>query len=538
MEDVLMQIENDWDNYKGVAADTSVLKSPVKDFKKALGDALAFEGTFAFSTEDSDAPNPYLNLDGVGFVGVPFTSNAQAKLIVKTAKKKAGGLWSIPAEKVQVTNPRWNAWLRESVLPEMHSALSRSLKKSASTDLRLVSLTLQSVDPKARDHVEKLTPAAKESYASLSVILPSLENSGSVEISHEGLSLKVPFESHGTTTISSVPGCMQTTHPARDGHVLSLQYEILWQGKQHSNPRVHFKGHTSVTTELTRMFRSWKDSKKNSDTPHLLGFLLKTECPAPSASTIRVATPPPRYYSNSTLNSQKTPPPPPPPEQYVKPTSLKKANQRVLAQIAPVAKAYGFDVHLGQVQYAKHGFVELDNVECESCDDKIYDRPEDARFMNDDCGEYREKVVLQHVFSLDGVPMQMKARAMDGTVQEAKGVFVNGALTDGVRISEIVGCSSYGDRGAYLDRTWTSMALLISPKDSPFARSSLRLTDPGKICSQLDSSSSSRPSGKEGTFRRQDSNGKKAKDEDEDMDGDEDHEDEDEGEDRDEERGQ
>lgn len=77
-------------------------------FSAALSDGFIFDGEFAVSAHYAMgvAPNPCLELDGLGTVGLPL-SDREARTIVSACESvhnpdSGAGIWEMPADKVRV----------------------------------------------------------------------------------------------------------------------------------------------------------------------------------------------------------------------------------------------------------------------------------------------------------------------------------------------------------------------------------------------------------------------------------------------------
>ncbi|KAL0576696.1 hypothetical protein V5O48_005295 [Marasmius crinis-equi] len=202
---------------------------------------------------------------------------------------------------------------------------------------------------------------------------------------------------------------------------------------------------SSSSKELAHLFYSWKAAlDARSDTaPHLLAVLLKGVYPKIPA------------YSKVYKTELK-------PEQHIKVSSLQDIDCKVLAKLAPAAKSYGFDMHLGQFHHEQFGLVRVDAAtfwETEKYDEDP-DKAEFERILDGD-SDYREKLEIEHVFSLDGIPMVLDER----DVEELQSIFVNGTITDRPRSNKLVDYSPF-DGGPYLTRTWYRRILLLSPEGS------------------------------------------------------------------------
>ncbi|KAL0064905.1 hypothetical protein AAF712_008159 [Marasmius tenuissimus] len=263
----------------------------------------------------------------------------------------------------------------------------------------------------------------------------------------------------------------------------------------------------SSEQELVRAFRSWRavvDSESSSgsddsddlgeedtEIPHLFAVLLK-------GIYLRVKDDDPPFYQKTT--SQISHP--------LNVSSLQESDRSILAKLAPYAKAYGFDVHLGQSTYTEIGDLDTGDVKVNSENAKEYEYPGDlreAQFL-DTCHEdiCDEQIRIDYVCSLDGIPMDMAVRTVDpeyssyDSDEDTRNIFLNGSYNDGDWECEMVPYSRTG--GPFLVRSWTRKVLLISPRDSPHIKFSLRPDSQKCMADQLERSSSDSPTVKEKKF--------------------------------------
>ncbi|KAJ8072984.1 hypothetical protein PM082_019847 [Marasmius tenuissimus] len=230
--------------------------------------------------------------------------------------------------------------------------------------------------------------------------------------------------------------------------------------------------------DFSQFFRSWKAAIDSSsqDTPHLLAFLLKGEYP-------RIPPYSQGYGATEELD----------PKDHFKPSSLQDSDRSILAKIAPFAKCYGFNIHLGQSQYHEFGILDTGEVDLDAlyAADEEYDYgdPEQGTILTEyEAGdEYQEELTIEHVFSLHGIPMDLMARDVLG--DNIRNIFVNGTYNDGMRKSEIEPYSQV-DGGPYLSRDWTRKVLLVSPENSTRTSVTPRLSNHEWMTSELHQSKS------------------------------------------------
>uniref|UniRef100_A0A0W0FRW8 Uncharacterized protein n=1 Tax=Moniliophthora roreri TaxID=221103 RepID=A0A0W0FRW8_MONRR len=178
----------DWDSYKGQKVeDEKPLVSPLTDIRAGLDSALAGElhsnGTFAHSTIHSDAPNPCLCLDGVGTLGLPL-NDMQSRMIIEASilgmiAEPERGVWRFPGDKIVFENPRWDQWLKQTVVSSIHTALDATSVPISVVECRLRYLVIHGPYADAQRYTDNFAEGARQ-YGFLSIILPSRHSGGNV----------------------------------------------------------------------------------------------------------------------------------------------------------------------------------------------------------------------------------------------------------------------------------------------------------------------------------------------------------------------
>ncbi|KAF9022458.1 hypothetical protein BDZ89DRAFT_1137300 [Hymenopellis radicata] len=487
-----MEAIEDWDTYAGASVDDekpllAVSTSIKDDLNAALSGEFQFDGTFAHSNVYTDAPNPCLNLDGLGSVGLPL-SERDARAIMEVATAGTGveqGLWTFPGVKVHFDNPQFTNWIMHTAVPSINTALAAYVAPSVG-QYQLRSLTLRGAHADALNCYEEMREDSRQ-YGILSVVLPSRHIGGQIRIIHQGTTKT--FNTAGnsaasTTVVGAYTGVTQSLDSIQSGYVVCLSYELNCLGESHSIPRLPQL--VGATTQLRHVFRSWRQKLDGVEEP--------SDDPDLEDDDVDVPQLIPCLFEHTYGDMS-----------HLKATALQGADRLMLSHIAPLAKVYGFNLHLSQVTYTESGGVTLDvpyyggrsrygrygyNFYDEDSDE--YDDV-DADDVEMDEVEDRS-VSFRTVFALDGMPMQMSGTAVsslnDGDPVEC---FINGDLTDGDKESSF---DRYDRESGYLTYAYKRSVLIISPKESEDVKFTI-----GDIrsfaCAGLESSLSETPSPKE-----------------------------------------
>ncbi|EEB95206.1 hypothetical protein MPER_05861 [Moniliophthora perniciosa FA553] len=158
----------------------------------------------------------------------------------------------------------------------------------------------------------------------------------------------------------------------------------------------------------------------------------------------------------------------------------------MLTQIAPLAKAYGFALHLADAVYTESGRGYWGGCYWDSDEDDEDDI--DAEEL--DMDEVDETFFyIRNVVALDGMPMTISGADLD----DHERLCVNGEIKDRDCISDF----DRNDReSGTLTHTWSSKALLITPKASPRVHFSIGAVSEF-ACTTLTKSFSEAPSARE-----------------------------------------
>ncbi len=254
-------------------------------------------------------------------------------------------------------------------------------------------------------------------YGLLSVVLPSRHTGGQIRIVHQGTTKT--FNTAGnsaasTTVVGAYTGVTHSLDSLQSGYVVCLSYELNYLGESHSIPRLPQL--IGATTQLYHVFRSWRQKLDGVEEPSD-----DSDLEADDDDDVPQLIP---CLFEHTYNDVS----------HFKATTLQGADRLMLKHIAPLAKVYGFNLHLSQVTYSESGGATLDVSDYGYRDRFGYDYYDEDSDEYDDVDpddaemdEVDEKTVsFSTVFALDGMPMQMSGKAVDSL----KG-FINGGLTDG-----------------------------------------------------------------------------------------------------------
>ncbi|KAJ7579274.1 hypothetical protein C8J56DRAFT_1059498 [Mycena floridula] len=222
-----------------------------------------------------EAPNPFIQIDGFGFIGFPFVQSDIEKLIdvcdpCSLAPQESGAcIWESSVSKLHLNNQsQWGTWLLKAALRGAARAFGFPVDKCRCVLDRM----LLQVQQGSHDIVLH-EPGDREPYrfGTMEIILPSAFTGGDIEISFGGV-VKTISSSHPSALITSVVVSKTSASVKRcaieTGHRISLRYKLLMEPGVHRAMRL--PNHQAASARLRFLLSSWMLRKY--DDPTVLHF--------------------------------------------------------------------------------------------------------------------------------------------------------------------------------------------------------------------------------------------------------------------------
>ncbi|KAG6814742.1 hypothetical protein H0H93_012420, partial [Arthromyces matolae] len=105
------------------------------DLEEALQGDFDFKGSFYYGALAPTAPNPCLNIEGLGSIGLPL-GERDARAIIDVSARAPFGMgsqtvvdskvrdtWEIEPSKIKFDNPAWTRFIQDYVIPTVWQAL-------------------------------------------------------------------------------------------------------------------------------------------------------------------------------------------------------------------------------------------------------------------------------------------------------------------------------------------------------------------------------------------------------------------------------
>ncbi|GJE87362.1 hypothetical protein PsYK624_034450 [Phanerochaete sordida] len=281
--------------------------NPIRDqMEDVLLDAkLDWNCAFSFYRAHSDAPNPLLNIDHVGTVGLPVAArDVQALRDQELAESdtnsaERGPVWQVDVKKVKAAASKWHKFVEKAAQDVLDSLSLETKNKKPRVELKRLLVFEEGSDLIPNNDSEETGRA----FATMLIFLPSQHTGGAIHLSKHGLSFKFDPSANcleQTSVLAWRPGTTLTQRgnsrfscakikgkPLTSGHRLALSYTISSATK----PARASAADTTALTQLTNVLDAWNKARAAAlDTPRKLVCLLAGSYAAPLAlSTLRGA---------------------------------------------------------------------------------------------------------------------------------------------------------------------------------------------------------------------------------------------------------
>ncbi|RDX51144.1 hypothetical protein OH76DRAFT_1401917 [Lentinus brumalis] len=247
-----------------------------------LSSDLEFTGAFSFNRAYPTAPNPSLNIDGLGTVGLPL-SIRDAAAIKQCAEQAPFGMadrtivdksvrdtWEIDATKVHFMNAAWAPFMAQTVR-DVCEVLGVNFQASQPR-CELYKLLLYETGSHFLPHVD--TEKVNGMFATIVVVLPSWFAGGAVRVAHGELSETYDNSANSLTTTSVLAWYTDVEHEVKHitaGYRLALSFNLIHTT---SALRPALSPQNGVAARLRQVLLSWKEGESQDEAPAKLIYLL------------------------------------------------------------------------------------------------------------------------------------------------------------------------------------------------------------------------------------------------------------------------
>ncbi|KZV75575.1 hypothetical protein PENSPDRAFT_72660 [Peniophora sp. CONT] len=234
--------EEDGDEYEEV--EMSDIKASIKSAFKACKSG--FQGTYATWQKYPSAPNPCMDIDGLGIIGLPLSAAEAERLRVRCNPAAFGkgertvidtsvrDTYELDGVHVQFGNPLWDGWLGEA----MSNACEQLGVKGKQVRHELYKLLLYETG--SHFHMHQDTEKSPGMFATVVIVLPSYHEGGSVHVKHGRQEKTLDSSGQGIATTSVLAWYTDVHHevkPVTKGFRLALAFNLMHTGADVPMPR-------------------------------------------------------------------------------------------------------------------------------------------------------------------------------------------------------------------------------------------------------------------------------------------------------------
>ncbi|KAL1951365.1 hypothetical protein VTO73DRAFT_514 [Trametes versicolor] len=277
--------ETDEDDDNDEEEEDEDLQDPSQDIKEDLAAILSgdleFTGAFSFNKTYPTAPNPALNIDGLGTIGLPLSTRDAAAIKARSEQAPFGKVdqtivdktvrdtWEIDATKVHFENGAWVPFMDQAVR-DVCQVLGVNFEASKPR-CELYKLLLYETGSHFLPHVD--TEKVNGMFATIVVILPSRFTGGAVHVRHGDLDQTYDSSEGSLTNTSVLAWYTDVEHEVKavtGGYRLALSFNLVHT----TNALRPTLSVSTLPSRLQHVLRSWKQAEGGGDAPRKIIYLL------------------------------------------------------------------------------------------------------------------------------------------------------------------------------------------------------------------------------------------------------------------------
>ncbi|PIL31379.1 hypothetical protein GSI_06079 [Ganoderma sinense ZZ0214-1] len=240
-----------------------------EELSSMLEGGLEFTGAISFTQAYPTAPNPILDIEGLGIVGLPLSSR-DAAAIKACAEQAPFGMadQTVVDKTVSFVNEAWQPFLK-GVLQDVCQALGVNFDASKPL-CELYKLLLYETGSHFLPHVD--TEKVDGMFATIVIVLPAKFTGGAVHVSHGGFSETYEHSARSqsdTTVLAWYTDVEHEVKPVASGYRLALSFNVIHTT---NSLRPIVSNVSDAVVRLRRVLASW--AKNDHDAPDKIIYLL------------------------------------------------------------------------------------------------------------------------------------------------------------------------------------------------------------------------------------------------------------------------
>ncbi|KAH9936700.1 hypothetical protein B0H21DRAFT_758571 [Amylocystis lapponica] len=443
---------------EGLLKDLS--KDIVRDFESLTSD-ISFSGNFSFHCSYPHAPNPIMDLNLIGTIGLPLgirdvdalkASYQPGPPSGNDAHADIGSNDAVPdtleidSKEVCFRNPAWIPWLEKTVRDVCAALGVDSSARDPLCKFHKMFLCMEDSDFMPCADTEK----TEGKFATVIVTLPSEFTGGATHLTHGILSTVYdcsPNTVSETTVMAWYTDVVREMKPITSGHRLALEFHLIHTA---ASPQPALPDQSALVESITHLLLSWK--RRVDDVPEKIVYVLDHQ------------------YAQANSNRE-----------------MKGRDTQIVAILDILAKRHGFCLGLASLVCRLTGVVS--NASVHSNRDPRGDRNNDSEGPNEDMTEVSAVTLdLQNLVAFEG--RMIKKPIFDSETEAVPKDLVK-VIQAGQEERQIYGDST-GNGSRSLQRWYRRTALVIWPEwnnlDNVYGLSSCR-----RACEQLRTTTSLAP---------------------------------------------
>ncbi|KAF8656949.1 hypothetical protein AX16_002304 [Volvariella volvacea WC 439] len=359
------------------------------DLDEILSKKLSQNSAFASSSSHPSAPDPGLQIEGIGLINLPL-SEQDAKAIISSSRHAPFGhgertvvdpnvrdTWELDPVKITFNNPAWVSFINDNVVPEVWRELG-VVGRHNDGSCEFYKMLLYETGSHFLPHQD--TQKSPGMFATVIIVLPSAYTGGEVHVSLGSKEKAFDFAQNSGSTTSVFAWYTDVVHsvkPITSGYRLALSYNLIF--RSHNSRQLAPQPVHSSLPRLRKILTAWHRGLYPSS-HDVLAYSLDHQ------------------YSINELKTGRA--------------GLKGQDAYLVSNIADVAWECGYDIFLANIDL--HVTGDADDFE-------------DSEEMVE---ETNREVGINNVVDLDGFEVDIDTSCLDEDDLISKGAFEEEAPND------------------------------------------------------------------------------------------------------------
>ncbi|KAF8074847.1 hypothetical protein FPV67DRAFT_601295 [Lyophyllum atratum] len=281
-------VEGD-DSIEDASSEVSYGEDFREDLQGALEGDFDFMASYYYAAIAPTAPNPCLNIEGLGYVGLPLSARDAQTIIKYFARAPFGHgkrtvmatkvreTWEIEPSKVKFDNPEWATFVGTHVVTTVCATLGVA-PSAVSPRCELHKLLLYEPGSHFLSLPHHDTGKVDGIFATIIIVLPSPCTGGQVHVSHSSSTQVIDLAPNSLLSTMVLAWYTEVKHevePLTSGYRLALSYNLI--NVVPGVPRPTVLVMSAAATRLRHVLRKWKKDGYEEMDDNIVAYLLQNE---------------------------------------------------------------------------------------------------------------------------------------------------------------------------------------------------------------------------------------------------------------------